>query len=97
MTDEYGREHLYPVNDPDRAWRRFRRVLSSQHSLVLVDLRKAGAAWLEETDEEVGDHCCVRCDGVALTMAELVKLIDVELDVRHSNVMRTIDAITEDG
>ena len=27
----------------------------------------------------------------------LVKLIDVELDVRHSNVMRTIDAITENG
>jgi hypothetical protein len=75
--DPFGRGP-YPVDDPDAAWRRLRRVTSSQHIRVLEALRRSMAGWVEDEDEaHVGE--CETCDGAGLVIAELTKVIDVEL------------------
>jgi hypothetical protein len=89
--DPYGRGR-YPTRDPDWAWRRFRKVVSSQPSPVLEALRVSVVAYVETAEEG-----CRTCDGAALTLAELVKLLDVEVDSRHTRIARTIDALTQGG
>ena len=46
---------------------------------------------------ETAEEGCRTCDGAALSLAELVKLLDVEVDSRHTHIARTIDALTQGG
>ena len=88
MTDPYGRGD-YPLHDRDAAWQRFRTELSCQHSRVLAALRRTAAEEVEDAEE--GE--CETCDGAALVIAELVKLLDTELHERHHHLIATIDAL----